>query len=655
MPTYYIKNGAQKPFDPGYTRDELMLVQAKGVRVFAFRRSNDRPMELLAGSRIPVMDIYEDYLLMLPQKDGVGEFTLRNLDAAGNLLAEDQYIAASFPVILDCDSDRDGIVGTNEPGKANWTWGPEGRGAILIVNNDKDRSDVAPLPGQYSEFGELIVRSTGYDTLPHGFELRIYATPEAARRFAVYRMQEDNKVTKVLGRRLTEGDADTLNIAEPLKPAGERLFVEAHEYPGPFFEGLITIKLQLVQKITGLVVGPQLANDRVVFRVAPWIMMPNNLPVEQVYTTQVVYGPTNNAQFLKGLQKVCDELEVPLHVIPPMEHYGDRWIQDEVEIGYSRGAQHFIHVVFDSPRDRGLDDFPERKLLGPDFGHFQKGGSTPNSLDSFGNLEVSPPVTVGGQTYPLGRIIFGGRAYVDFGDDSRQMMPEVRKFLYAQKVQSPIEVFTDWLTVGHVDEILCFVPDSSPKGFKALLASPRAAFKLLHEWRADGHGDTIMFKGMKRGDGTSAEITIEDLLADRDFRDGNGVFQEFMNLNQAIIEKHLGLDRGDIIEIPVLFQVDRDPTGKLQRTLAYFPDMINHLVIGDVSIIPKPYGPKIDGECGFERAMRDALDWRDVRFIDDWYSYHEMSGEVHCGTNVRRTPPKDVKWWESKSEGAFDI
>ena len=32
-------------------------------------------------------------------------------------------------------------------------------------------------------------------------------------------------------------------------------------------------------------------------------------------------------------------------------------------------------------------------------------------LDSFGNLEVSSPVTVGGKEYPLGRILTGDRGY----------------------------------------------------------------------------------------------------------------------------------------------------------------------------------------------------------------------------------------------------
>lgn len=47
-------------------------------------------------------------------------------------------------------------------------------------------------------------------------------------------------------------------------------------------------------------------------------------------------------------------------------------------------------------------------IQGPDFGYVARqapeGAST---LDSFGNLEVSPPVTVQGKEYPLGRILIG--------------------------------------------------------------------------------------------------------------------------------------------------------------------------------------------------------------------------------------------------------
>lgn len=38
------------------------------------------------------------------------------------------------------------------------------------------------------------------------------------------------------------------------------------------------------------------------------------------------------------------------------------------------------------------------------------------------------------------------------------MTKVVRDFLYAQQVQAPVELYSDWLTVGHVDEFVTFVP-----------------------------------------------------------------------------------------------------------------------------------------------------------------------------------------------------
>lgn len=45
------------------------------------------------------------------------------------------------------------------------------------------------------------------------------------------------------------------------------------------------------------------------------------------------------------------------------------------------------------------------------------------------------------------------------------MVKVVRDFLYAQEVQSPVELYSDWLWVGHVDEFLTFVPANDRKVF----------------------------------------------------------------------------------------------------------------------------------------------------------------------------------------------
>ncbi|EDL01258.1 mCG129525, partial [Mus musculus] len=44
----------------------------------------------------------------------------------------------AIEISLDVDADRDGEVEKNNPKKASWTWGPEGQGAILLVNCDRD-------------------------------------------------------------------------------------------------------------------------------------------------------------------------------------------------------------------------------------------------------------------------------------------------------------------------------------------------------------------------------------------------------------------------------------------------------------------------------------------------------------------------------------
>lgn len=70
------------------------------------------------------------------------------------------------------------------------------------------------------------------------------------------------------------------------------------------------------------------------------------------------------------------------------------------------------------------------------------------------------------------------------------MAKVIRDFLYAQAVQPPVEVYSDWLTVGHVDEFLTFVPASDRKvpcpGWEAchsFLAPCQMAFVFCKGWQ----------------------------------------------------------------------------------------------------------------------------------------------------------------------------
>ena len=96
-----------------------------------------------------------------------------------------------------------------------------------------------------------------------------------------------------------------------------------------------------------------------------------------------------------------------------------------------------------------------------------------NSQDSFGNLEVAPPV----DGYPYGRIYYGDWYY---GSTPDTITSDLTSEFDAQAVQAPFTLDVTFLCVGHVDEYMTFVPDaSSPKGFKYLLADVNAGYAFL--------------------------------------------------------------------------------------------------------------------------------------------------------------------------------
>ena len=80
-------------------------------------------------------------------------------------------------------------------------------------------------------------------------------------------------------------------------------------------------------------------------------------------------------------------MNVPLRVLPPDVHGGDRWIQDEVEFAFSESPTHSIAVVCDSPRDRELRNWAAMQV-GPDLGHFQMAVSRSHRRGAAGRHRV---------------------------------------------------------------------------------------------------------------------------------------------------------------------------------------------------------------------------------------------------------------------------
>ncbi|MCP6758514.1 MAG: protein-arginine deiminase [Fischerella sp. CENA71] len=539
-------------------------------------------------------------------------------------------------VCLDIDADRDGIIEEDNPHKADWQWGINGHGAILLVNSDRDivYSD-GQTDGEESlirglldlkDFNFMIVRKVGLRDLPSGYELYLSVNKDTAERIRIYDELDRNGYELIgPGRtraKIRDTDRDII------------LAIEGLSYPDFDFDGIVEITLSLVKD------GKSLYSDRVIFKVAPWIMTPNTLSPITVFVSRLSNGL--NKEFIEELRKVVGKANAQLDIVPFEFHQDDPWMQDEIEIGYTQAPGHLMPVVFDSPRDRGLVDFPKRKLLGLDFGYLtRKSRYLATKLDSFGNLEVSPPVTVKGVDYPFGRLIFGGTRKSIIPEPRRRMLKVLRDFLYAQKIQAPFEIFSDWLSVGHIDEFMTFVGAPTSKGFKLLLASPDRCYDILKDLQNQGHDQLLLRQG-KRFSYGPADISVADILADEKLAAHNHRFQEYINWNREVLKQELDLSEQDIIELPALFEDDG-----YGRAETFFPNMVNMIVLNQHLGIPKPFGPKIDNQCQFEAYVKNVLEplGKECHFIDDWEPYFRGRGEIHCGTNTRRQPFAQ-KWWE---------
>ncbi|MFQ4139040.1 protein-arginine deiminase family protein [Nodosilinea sp. PGN35] len=554
-------------------------------------------------------------------------------DDSGAQLSQVCLTLTCLRICLDVDADRDGVVDEDNPHKGDWRWGAEGQGAILLVNTDRDHIhsdshytdiDQNRTLLRLKDSGLMIARRAGARDLPPGCEIYLSVSPDQAQRICIY--DELNHLgNELIGPKQAQAnlrctDQDTL------------FFVQGISYPDIDFDGLIEITLSLLKD------GETVYSDRVVFRVAPWMMTPNTLAPIDVFVSRLSEG--KNEAFIEDLRKVVSQAGAQLDPVPVEFHNDDPWMRDEIEVGYTQAPGKMIHVIFDSPRDRGLDHLAKRQLISSRFGYvIRKSPHEATKLDSFGNLEVSPPVTVNGVTYPFGRLLFGGTR-PEIMPNPRRKLKVLRDFFAAQKIQAPVELFSDWLSVGHIDEFMNFVAAPNPKGFKLLLACPNRCYEVLKELRDRGHGQTLLREGKHLGEKPAA-ISVAAVLDDEDLAAHNQRFQSYIDWNREVLKQELGLDEADIIDLPALFE---DSDG---RAKSFFPNMVNMLVLNQHLAIPKPFGPKVNDKCAFEACVEHLLNPLGLvcHFIDDWETYFRKGGEIHCGTNTSRQPYPQ-KWWE---------
>ncbi len=216
-------------------------------------------------------------------------------DDAGHQLSQVQLKLTCLRICLDVDADRDGIVDDNNPQKGDLQWGINGHGAILIVNTDRDHvhSD-SQYDGKIKGLLDLkdssfmIVRRAGLRNLPSGCEIYLSVSQDTAKRICIYD-ELDKSGYELINPNRTKAqirgtDQDIL------------LAIKGLSYPDIDFDGLLEITLNLVKD------GENIYSDRVVFRVAPWVMTPNTLSPITVFVSRLSKGA--NKEFIEDLRKV---------------------------------------------------------------------------------------------------------------------------------------------------------------------------------------------------------------------------------------------------------------------------------------------------------------------------------------------------------------
>ncbi len=348
----------------------------------------------------------------------------------------------------------------------------------------------------------------------------------------------------------------------------------------------------------------------------------------------------SNAEMVADLQEILGDR---VTVVPANNYGGDVWVQDELEFAYRRMEGHEGQLIVDSIRsqmNRYLDAFPENELQEPDVAVGTWGAGTPNSLDSFGNLETAPPVTVDGVDYPLGRIYYGG-------DDALHPAVGLTSFLQSQRVQAPIRPDSSWLCVGHVDEFFTFVPDaSSAKGFKLIVTDVDVTWALLDSLDP---GTSIPQYQSAHGYGT-----IGELVGDSALRAMNEDIQrDEIEPQIEYLKTELGLEDSDIIRVPGIWE---ENSWCRNYALALIPGLVNLAVFTEAEgdhklLIADPFlrGSGEEQAADPYIALWDSLmpAGNATFYLDNWDVYHEGWGEVHCGTNIRRDMGAD--WWTEAS------
>ncbi|WP_328330832.1 protein-arginine deiminase domain-containing protein [Kribbella sp. NBC_00382] len=423
--------------------------------------------------------------------------------------------------------------------------------------------------------------------------------------------------------------------------------------------------------------GGKTATNRVTLKEAPVLTQLNTQRLEQVFSS------LSDDEETKGWQDVVrSQAHASGASLKILDQSGDSWTQDIFEPAYmsmpgSGGQQQSMKVLLGSVNDSRrvgsrviFTELAGRDVAAVHTEHVPVLEPYENeSYDSMGNLETMP-ATPG---HPNGQIVIGGDGVGHKTGPAAEMVT----MLKSQGKQNPIPVDTSWLSIGHVDEFIQFVPvPASPRGWKAVVADPTAGLELLRGVVKAGHGGEIMHGGLPKlewpYDERIDQRTTNEFLADEQFVGTNTRAASKIAANLNILRQH-GLTDADIIRIPALYtargldygmletQIRSTPDGPekdrltaklhaMRDAVAEIPGTVNGLVLNAGRYVaPKTYGPLLNGKDIFATAITKSFAsiGYQVTYANDLTSVHVSEGEIHCATNTLRTTPT-LGWWQKQ-------
>lgn len=254
--------------------------------------------------------------------------------------------------------------------------------------------------------------------------------------------------------------------------------------------------------------------------------------------------------------------------------------------------------------------------------------------ESGGNFMCMPPTA----KFPRGCIILGAKDYGRILPNTLESFTgkTTCKFLQFLQCRQPIfSIDTSWLQVGHVDEILTFIPWKNTRfGFKIAIPSTNLAKELLEKPQTLS---VLLNKHSPFANGFLSNINnTKSLLARQAFMQAHFQVQQHLNEMKIFCIKHLGLLKDEIVELPVAFVKHKPAFSFLggidkQEMVSVFPNPVNMLVATEkptVLCISEPY--ILEFRNFIEKALSPS--GCKIQFIDDLLVCHVNYGNIHCST-----------------------